>query len=286
MIELLSIIGMLCGIASIAYVVSRGRLDRLARERLAEFRDHEPLEEADEGVPPRRGLKRYRWLPWLSAAVVGGLLSVPIGLPVGYAVAAGVVWGLIGWQIEEMLHVRTVRRFEEQLADAVDLMVAAVKAGASLQGALESASSNAGRPLRPQFEEVVGRIRFGDDPVEALTDMEERVPLETVRLFAVTLAVNWQVGGRLAQTLANVGRTIRDRIELGRRMHAMTTQARVSVFSVMGVTYFIAALIWRNDPSRMQAFLASMIGQSAVIAAVVLQGIGIAWISRLSRVRF
>jgi len=145
---------------------------------------------------------------------------------------------------------------------------------------------NSNRPLKPQLEEVVGRIRFGDDPTEALTDMEARIPLETVRLFSITLAVNWQVGGRLAQTLANVGRTIRDRIELSRRMHAMTTQARVSVISIMGVTYFLAALMWRNDPSRMEGFLTSPFGQGATIAAVVLQGIGIAWISRMSRVKF
>ena len=66
----------------------------------------------------------------------------------------------------------------------------------------------------------------------------------------------------------------------------MTTQARLSVVSIMLVTYFIAALMWRNDPDRMSQFLQSMVGQALVAAAIVLQAVGIIWISRLSRPRF
>ena len=288
MIELLSGLAILAVGGIIILVVARGQIDQRSRQRLADYQPRQTgaAEELAAITRPRPALPRYRMIPWLLGILLAALLFVWFRWPPGFALASGIVFGLLGWQVEEWLHARTVGRLEEQLADAIDLMVAAVKAGSSLQGALESAASSSNPPLRPQLDEVVGRIRFGDDPAEALTDMEARIPLETVRLFTITLAVNWQVGGRLAQTLANVGRTIRDRIELSRRMHAMTTQARVSVFSIMGVTYFLAALMWRNDPSRMEGFLTSTVGQAATIGAVVLQGIGIAWISRMSRVKF
>lgn len=288
MIELLAGLAILATAGAVIWIVVRGRLDQRSRRRLAEYqtRNTGAAEELSTIVRPRPALPRYRTIPWLLGTMLATLLFIWFAWPPGFAITSGIVFGLLGWQIEEWWYTRTVGRLEEQLAEAIDLMVAAVKAGSSLQGSLESAASSSKRPLRPQLEEVVGRIRFGDDPTEALTDMEARIPLETIRLFSITLAVNWQVGGRLAQTLANVGRTIRDRIELSRRMHAMTTQARVSVISIMGVTYFLAALMWRNDPSRMEGFLTSTFGQGATIAAVVLQGVGIAWISRMSRVRF
>jgi len=287
-IELVAGLAILATGGALIWVVARSQLDQKSRRRLAEYQPRNAIaaEELSAIVRPRPALPRYRIIPVLLAAMLASLLFIWFAWPPGFAIASGIVFGLLGWQVEEWWYARTVGRLEEQLADAIDLMVAAVKAGSSLQGALESATSSSSRPLKPQLDEVVGRIRFGDDPTESLTDMEARMPLETVRLFSITLAVNWQVGGRLAQTLANVGRTIRDRIELSRRMHAMTTQARVSVISIMGVTYFLAALMWRNDPSRMEGFLTSTIGQAATIAAVVLQGIGIAWISRMSRVKF
>jgi tight adherence protein B len=287
-IELLAGLAILAIGGAVIWIVVRGQLDLKSRRRLAEYqqRNTGAAEELAAIVRPRPALPRYRIIPWLLGILLASLLYIGLAWPPGFAIASGIVFGLLGWQVEEWWHARTVGRLEEQLADAIDLMVAAVKAGSSLQGSLESAASSSNRPLKPQLEEVVGRIRFGDDPTEALTDMEARIPLETVRLFSITLAVNWQVGGRLAQTLANVGRTIRDRIELSRRMHAMTTQARVSVISIMGVTYFLAALMWRNDPSRMVGFLTSTFGQGATIAAVVLQAIGVAWISRMSRVKF
>jgi tight adherence protein B len=133
---------------------------------------------------------------------------------------------------------------------------------------------------------MVSAIRYGQDPVEAVVDLSDRLPLESLTLFCQTLAVNWKVGGKLSITLANVGRTIRDRIELSRRMQAMTTQARVSVISVIAVTYFIGALIWRNDPERMGGFLGSTPGQVMVSIGMTLQAIGVVWISWMSKPKF
>ena len=56
--------------------------------------------------------------------------------------------------------------------------------------------------------------------------------------------------------------------------------------AVLAVTYFIAAIIWRNDPERMQNFLATSIGRGLVVAAVILQGVGLVWSAWLGRVKF
>ena len=105
-------------------------------------------------------------------------------------------------------------------------------------------------------------------------------------MFASALAVHWEVGGSVAGTLSTVGRAIRDRIELSRRVGSLTAQARFSVFAVMVVTYFIAAIIWRNNPDRMRQFLATTIGQALIAGALVLQALGVVWSILLSRVRY
>ena len=83
----------------------------------------------------------------------------------------------------------------------------------------------------------------------------ERVPLETFQLFSSALAVHWETGGSLAPILANVGRTIRDRIEISRRVQSNIAQSQVSTVAVLGLTYFIAVIVWRTNPGQTRLFL-------------------------------
>jgi Flp pilus assembly protein TadB len=140
--------------------------------------------------------------------------------------------------------------------------------------------------LKPQLDEVLGRIRYGDDAQAVLQALEQRVPLETFRLFTSALSVHWETGGSLAATLSTVGRVIRDRIEVQRRIRSFSNQARLSTIAVLVVTYFIALIIWRNDPERMRQFLATLVGQYLVAGAIVLQAVGLVWASTISRLRY
>jgi len=86
--------------------------------------------------------------------------------------------------------------------------------------------------------------------------------------------------------LASVGRAIRDRIELSRRIRSMTVQSRASIISVLAVTAFIGLLMWRTDPERMEVFLGTTYGSAFFSGAVILQGVGVFWCSALSRLKY
>ena len=241
-----------------------------------------------EGVRTRRSrlLRHDGWWGIPAATLIVLALRWSMSIPWPYLLALFCLLMMTAWAIGDVLRQRKVRKLEQQLADAVDMMVAAVGAGAGLQAALEASAAEAAQPWKAEVGGMIRDIRLGRDPVDALMDLSQRLPLESVTLFCQTLAVNWRVGGRLAITLANVGRTIRDRIELSRRMTAMTTQARMSVISVVIVTYFIGALIWRNDPERMSGFVQSLIGQVLISLGMILQVVGAVWITYMSRPRF
>ena len=238
-------------------------------------------------VPAARSfLVRRRFLPWMAGLVVAGLLYLALGWALPFVMAVGLIVGLLAGQLESYLAVRRTARIETQLADAIDLMVAALGAGAGVADALENAMGESGRPLRPQLEEVVGRIRFGDDPRTVYYGLTQRVPLETFLLFASALSVQAETGGSLAPTLASVGRTIRDRIEIARRIRSNSAQSEVSTLAVMMLTYFIALVVWRANPAQMNEFLATVPGQWVVAGSVFLQAVGLVWMSYLSRLRF
>ncbi|MFO0903156.1 MAG: type II secretion system F family protein [Pirellulales bacterium] len=277
----LAIVGAI--LAGVYVALRAARLRRVARQRL-----RPEVDEAEERVERRARpfARRHYLLPWLVAAVVFALGWFLLPIPWMFVAAFSIVVGLLGWQVDAIVLQRRQLQIESQLADSIDLMVAAVKVGSSIQAALESCQFEARAPLRGELEEVLGRIRYGDDPRAALDGLAQRVPLETFQLFVTTLAVNMQVGGSLASTLAAVGRTIRDRIELARRIQSITMQARASIVAIMLVTYFLAVLMWRNDPERMAAFLSSTVGSYVVAGAILAQGVGIAWIASIIKPRF
>lgn len=266
--------------------LGRQRLRRVTRERLEEGGAADEPAERDEFDPPRPFARRHRLLTLSCGGLMFGVCYLLLGLPLFYCIAFASLAGLLAGQVDAVVLAYRHEQIEMQLADAIDLMVSAVKVGVSLTGALDSAAGGARRPLKPELDEVTARIRFGDDPTEVLQEFAERVPLETFRLFATSLIVNWQAGGNLAPTLAKVGRTIRDRIELSRRLRAITMQARASIVSILLVTYFIAALMWRNDPDRFVKFLSSYAGESLAAFAIVMQGLGVVWIAAISKPKF
>jgi tight adherence protein B len=280
-------------LAAVTLIAGAGLLMRLmrlvrsreqARQRLAAG----PGEAAGPGpaADVRPFVRRHPLLPWLAASGVAAACQFLLAWPPAFVFAAGLLVGLLGWQLDAWRVARIKARIETQLADAIDLMVGALKAGGSVMSALENVVRESRPPLRQQLEDVLGRIRLGDDPQAALAALTRRVPVETFLLFASALAVHWEVGGSVAGTLSTVGRAIRDRIELSRRVGSLTAQARFSVFAIMVVTYFIAVIIWRNNPDRMRMFLATTVGQVLIAGAVVLQALGVVWSILLSRVRY
>lgn len=263
----------------------------VARNRAANRLDHWLSPDGAEREHSQRRVTRsfpprHRFGARLAGVLGGVTLWMFVGLPIEVSIAAGALIGVLMHLIEENRAEQQIALIEAQLAAAIYLMVGSLRAGASLLAAFESALTEVGAPLRPYFQEVAGRIRLGDDPRTAVTDLQLYVPLETFRLFAASLSVHWEVGGSLATTLSSVGQTIRDRIELSRRVRAQAAEAQASVAVVLVMAYALAFLMWRTNPDRIEAFAHSTIGVVVVALVISLQAIGLIWISRLNRSAF
>jgi Flp pilus assembly protein TadB len=286
MVETLILAGLLLGLGVIAWYGRNARIRALARQRIELAA--EASEAAEEAPIPtaRSYLVRRRFAPWVLGLLTAALLHFAFGWSLPFVIAVALIVSFQAGQLEAYLAAGRTARIETQLADAIDLMVAALQAGASVADALENAMAESHSPLRPQLEEVVGRIHFGDNPRTAYRGLTQRVPLETFLLFASALSVQSETGGSLAPTLASVGRTIRDRIEIARRIRSNSAQSEASTMAVLFLTYFIALIVWRTNPEQMHEFLATTAGQWVVAGTVLLQALGLVWMSMISRLKF
>ena len=272
----------------VLYLLYGQHARRVADERLAAMIGTADIPESRE--QPKRRIRafppRYRFAAPAAGVVTTFVLWVLVGLPMEIGVAFGVLAGVMAHLIEDFRGEQQAAAIESQLAAAIYLMVGSLRAGASLLAAFDSALEEVGPPLRPYFQEVAGRIRLGDDPRSAVSDLQVHVPLETFRLFATSLSIHWEVGGSLATTLSTVGQTVRDRIELSRRVRAQGVESHASVAVVLGIAYVLAFLMWRSNPDRLEAFVSTGIGTAIVAVVILLQAIGLLWMARLNKSTF
>ena len=245
--------------------------------------EDEPTELVDPGTQ-RPLIREQPVLPWIVGLLACLLLLVLLDMPLWIAAATAAVLGVGTGIFLRFLNERRLARFQFQLADAIDLMVSTLRAGGGLTDALRGAAQESGRPLRRYLQELVERVRLGEEPERVLVNLEERIPLESFRLFSFTLAAHWRGGGSLATTLSNVGRSIRDRVDVARRVSSQAIETQVSVIFVMGITYALALFMWFTYPDRVEAFTGSELGGMFVGLAVLLQGVGLFWISRTTRI--
>ncbi len=225
-------------------------------------------------------------LPWLLGIAGMALMLFFTTLGGLLTIAVGILFFVVGYLIRATLVSRRTLALEVQLAEAIDHVVTSLHAGVGVLDALQGAERDSRRLLKPHLLTLTARIRLGDDPVEVCKELADVMPLESFRLFYYALAVQWEGGGNLAPTLATTGRFIRDRVEVSRRVRAQSTEARVSVLFVLGLTYVLALLMWHLTPERMEGFLSTEIGKTAAAVGIILQALGAVWVARMSRIRF
>jgi Flp pilus assembly protein TadB len=271
------------GAGAVAWALRERRMRVRTRERLGAPEEETLVEERRSGLSP--ALRRRGWIPLALGALAGAGASA-LGLATAFVAAAAALAGVLAWLVANALHERRVARLESGLADAIDLLVAALGAGSGAMEALESAARETRGDLRDELADVVGRIRYGEQPARVWEDLARRLPLEAFRLFTFAMTVHVEVGGSLAPAMATVGRTIRDRIAIGRRVRSQSAQAQASVLGILGISWFLGLLMWRTNPQAFEEFLRSELGEGLIGGAFLLQALGLLWITRLTKVRF
>ena len=262
-----------------------GRLPgRRARslQRLQEEEEVEQEWELDASTLPNELPRRRLWvfLPALGIAVLAVLV---LGLGSFLAASIAAVVAAAGLQVEALLHERRCEKLEAALASSVDLIVAALQSGTSIQEALDTAARRSTEPLKGWLGELLERLRLGESPPRLFAELAERVPLEGYRLFGIALATSWESGGRYAEALARAGRAIRDRLALRRRVRSQSIETRFSMFGVLALTWVLFTISYSSQPDRIMEFARAEMGSFLLGASLLLQAVGILWIDRLTR---
>ena len=178
----------------------------------------------------------------IAAAATVGLVSVAasahpiLAIALGGAAAAGAPALLL-----RIAQSRYQRQFLDVFPDALDLIVRAVRSGLPAPEAIELVSREARQPVGTEFRQLVDELRIGTELEEALQRAADRIRVPDFRFFAVSLLLQRQTGGGIAETISNLGGIIRQRKALRMKARALTAEAQASA-AVVATTPFVAGV--------------------------------------------
>ena len=149
--------------------------------------------------------------------------ALPLKVLVSIVFGVGGVYFWVNKQAKKRLSM-----LEEQLPDAIELIVRSLRVGHPLNSAIRIVSEEMADPLGSEMGFIADEAAFGRDVPEALRALAERVELQDLRFLAVAVAIQQKSGGNLAEILEGLANVVRARFKLFRKVKAITAEARWS----------------------------------------------------------
>lgn len=170
---------------------------------------------------------------------MGTEAATPVRIIVALVMGVGGVYTWVNQKAKKRMAL-----LEEQLPDAVELMVRSLRVGHPFSSAIAIVSKEVPDPLGTEFGIIADEAAYGRDIADSLKAFAERMDSQDLRFLAVAVTIQQQSGGNLAEILEGLAKVIRARFKLFRRVKAITAEAKWSGMFLSG--FPIAALIMIN----------------------------------------
>mgnify|MGYP000911016396 CR=1 FL=1 len=145
-------------------------------------------------------------------------------------------------------------RFNEQLADRLNLMVNGLRAGFSTMQAMEAISKELPPPISDEFLRVVQEMQLGVPMERSLNNLLARIPSDDLDLVITAINVQREVGGNLAEILDTISHTIRERVRIKGEIRVLTTQTMYSGRFLSMMPVIVLAILYLLNRDYMMTF--------------------------------
>lgn len=165
-------------------------------------------------------------------------------------------------------------RFNELLPEAIDLLTRALKAGHSINAAIEMVSREVPDPVGTEFRRTFEEQNFGLPMREAMTNLASRVPLTDVQFVVTAILVQKETGGNLVEILEKTSTVLRERLRLKGQLSIYTAQGRLTGWILAGFPFFLFIGLNIVNPSYGRILLEDPLGRTLIYAGLTLMLIG------------
>jgi tight adherence protein B len=197
------------------------------------------------------------------------------GAPILLSLLVGLFFGIggphfyVSWMIK-----RRVNKFNSNFPDAIELMVRGLRSGLPITETLGVVASEIPGPVGLEFRMVADKMKIGRTMEAALQDTADRLGTAEFQFFVITLAIQRETGGNLAETLSNLADVLRKRAQMKLKIRAMSSESKASAYIVGSLPFVVFTLVWLINPKYMQSFFVDERLMVAGIGGVIWMSIG------------
>jgi tight adherence protein B len=191
------------------------------------------------------------------------MLAFFVGLFAGFAIPQFVVNFLIK---------RRINKFNSNFPDAIELMVRGLRSGLPITETLGIVASEIQGPVGLEFRAVSDKMKIGRTMEAALQETADRLGTAEFQFFVITLAIQRETGGNLAETLSNLADVLRKRGQMKLKIRAMSSESKASAYIVGSLPFIVFTLVYMVNPGYMHGFFED---QRLIVAGLG----GLCWMS-------
>jgi tight adherence protein B len=197
-------------------------------------------------------------------------LPVFVGLGMAFVLGVGLPRFFVNFALK-----RRLKKFIDELPNALDVMVRSIKSGLPLNDALRLIANESKEPVKTEFRRVVESQQMGLSVPDSIARMYLTVPLSEVNFFAIVIQIQAQAGGNLSEALGNLSRVIRDRKKMRAKVTALSMEAKASAVIIGALPFIVAFLVYMTSPEYMMILFTDPRGHLIMGASAIWMSIGI-----------
>ena len=189
------------------------------------------------------------------AGIIGFILLDFPGMVLGILLVAAVP-SIALRQIKK----RRADKFVYQFPDCLNSMASSLRAGSSLARSMEQVALQQPAPVSQEFAVVISEYKMGRDLEESLRGMCKRLQRQELELFSSAISISRSVGGNLADTLATLAQTLREKAQVEGKIDALTSMGRLQGWVVGLMPVLVGLMVYKQEPEAMSALVKEPIG--------------------------
>jgi len=224
---------------------------------------------------------------WTVLKSVVGVVFGAIGLLLG-GITLGLVFcgfGLLIMTFWLRLRVKRVRlRFEDNLADTLQIIAGGLRSGLSFSASLQVVANDGQDPIKSEIQRILAKERLGVSLDDGLEEIAERMQSKAFQWVALAVRVQKEVGGNLSEILTNTTETLRERAYLIRQVKTLSAEGRWSAYILLALPFSVAGILMAIRPTYMEPLWTTVPGMVSVAVACVMMVVGVIWMRAVVKV--
>ncbi|MGD9979593.1 MAG: type II secretion system F family protein [Hyphomonadaceae bacterium] len=218
----------------------------------------------------------------LALAGAGYFIYAYIGAAMGFFIG---FLGLPRWFLGVLVAGRQ-KKFSDQLADAIDIIVRGVKSGLPLGQCLRIIAAESPEPLRTEFQALVDSQSMGVPLDQSMQRMYDRMPLPEVNFFSIVLVIQQKTGGNLSESLGNLSAVLRSRKLMKEKVKALSSEAKASAMIIGALPIVVIAMVYLTRPEYIMILFTHPTGNLILLGAAVMMSMGIFIMNKMVNFKF